>query len=339
MIRIAFSDWWGGFDKNDNFICRALKDSVDFEIISDSTNVDFLFCSIFGNDFLNYSCPRIFFTGENCVPDFNLFDYAIGFDNIAFNDRYIRLPLYAASFEEDCQAMNNRPAIVDAFNREFCSMVVTNVNFADDYREKLFFELSKKQFVASGGRYLNNIGIPEGVADKNSFLRKFKFNIACENASHIGYCTEKIVQAFAACTIPIYWGDPDVNKYFNPKAFINCNDFDSISDVVNYVLEIDSDEQKYLDMLNQPAIINKEYEPDFLYDQFQKWLCQIVTQDKAVAYRRTTEGWAKANEIRKQKADKFYYAYEKTVNGNSLFSKVMRHTLKPMVEGSISKHK
>ncbi|AFI04154.1 alpha1,3-fucosyl transferase [Helicobacter cetorum MIT 00-7128] len=37
---------------------------------------------------------RLFYTIENQAPDFNLFDYAIGFDELEFNNRYLRLPLY-----------------------------------------------------------------------------------------------------------------------------------------------------------------------------------------------------------------------------------------------------
>jgi len=36
--------------------------------------------------------------------------------------------------------------------------------------------------------------------------------------------TEKIVEAFAANCIPIYWGDPSISKVFNSKAFINVLD-------------------------------------------------------------------------------------------------------------------
>ena len=30
---------------------------------------------------------------------------------------------------------------------------------------------------------------------------------------------KKIVDAFAAATVPIYWGAPDVKQEFNPAAF------------------------------------------------------------------------------------------------------------------------
>ena len=33
MIRIAFVDWWEGFDKNNIFITDALKQIIDYEIV------------------------------------------------------------------------------------------------------------------------------------------------------------------------------------------------------------------------------------------------------------------------------------------------------------------
>ena len=71
----------------------------------------------------------------------------------------------------------------------------------------------------SGGGYMNNIGGP--VTDKlmrssvgiNSLLRM-------RTAAGRGYCTEKIMDAFAAATVPILLGAPDVKQEFNPAAFL-----------------------------------------------------------------------------------------------------------------------
>jgi hypothetical protein len=105
------------------------------------------------------------------------------------------------------------------------SITVSNANRNPVFKE-LFEALSKYKRVNSGGRWMNNVGGP--VADKMTFDRRHKFSIACENSASPGYTTEKLVQAFAAKTIPIYWGDPLVSRVFNTKAFINVNDFASV---------------------------------------------------------------------------------------------------------------
>ena len=73
------------------------KQVIDFynenaEIIIDEENPDYLIYSCFGKDFLTYNCIRIFYSGENMVPDFNLCDYGISFFYLEFEDRYIRYP-------------------------------------------------------------------------------------------------------------------------------------------------------------------------------------------------------------------------------------------------------
>ena len=68
--------------------------------------------------------------------------------------------------------------------------------------------------------------------------RDFKFVIAFENNAVKGYITEKLSNAYLAGSIPIYWGAPDVNDYFNPDSMINCNHFNSMQDCADRVVEV-----------------------------------------------------------------------------------------------------
>ncbi|CAJ99309.1 alpha (1,3)-fucosyltransferase fragment 2 [Helicobacter acinonychis str. Sheeba] len=49
----------------------------------------------------------MYYTGENEVPNFNLFDYAIGFDGLDFKERYLRMPLYYAHLHDKAQSVND----------------------------------------------------------------------------------------------------------------------------------------------------------------------------------------------------------------------------------------
>merc|ERR1712014_409495 len=92
------------------------------------------------------------------------------------------------------------------------------------------------------------------VKDKLAFLRGYRFNVAFENASHPGYCTEKLLHAFAAGCVPIYWGDPRVSRYrdssgpsdsveadFNPKALISAHDYETPELRVRHIEAVDRD--------------------------------------------------------------------------------------------------
>ena len=93
------------------------------------------------------------------------------------------------------------------------------------------------------------------MADKVAFLRRHKFTIAFENESHPFYSTEKIVEAFAAHTVPIYWGKPRVADDFNPKAFINAHDFKSLDALVDFVAQVDKDDARYQQYLAQEPFV------------------------------------------------------------------------------------
>lgn len=295
MVRIAFTDWWPGFDIHNNFITASIKGLIDYEVVENpdaSKKIDFLFCSIWGKDSLKIKCPRVAFTGENVIPDLNLYDYVIGYSHWRCEDRIIRYPEYAACNNEISKLIE-QPFEVDEYlyERDFCSFVVSNSFFANDYREQLFNELSKYRFVASGGRLNNNIGMPNGVTDKMKFISNYKFNIACENSSCAGYCTEKIIQAFLAKTIPIYWGDPMIAQYFNSRAFIDCRKFVSFTDLVEYVEEIDNNPQKYMDMISQDRLASSIYSIEELDKQLKNWLYHLLTQKPSDSYRRPIGGW------------------------------------------------
>ncbi len=93
------------------------------------------------------------------------------------------------------------------------------------------------------------------MKEKRDFIASYKFSIAFEHSSCPYYLTEKIFDAFLTGSIPIYWGCPQVAKYYNPAAFINCHDYPSFSAVVEKVKEIDNNSRLYKQYLNAPAIL------------------------------------------------------------------------------------
>lgn len=274
-IKVKFVDFFQGFNIKSSFIYKSL--SVNFEVCF-SNDPEYLFFSVFGDENLKYNdCIKIFYTGENFCPDFNLCDFAIGFEWLDFGDRYIRLPNYYDYKSENLLMMNRINFSMDDFQKkeDFCCFVYSNSN-ADPFREKLFYALNSYKPVNSGGRYLNNIGRP--IEDKLEFQRRSKFCIACENTSHPGYTTEKLLQAYSAHTIPIYWGDPMVSKVFNSKSFINCHEYSSIDDIVKKVKYLDENDDKYLDMIKEPPLLSDENCFEHKQIELQKFLYKIIEQ-------------------------------------------------------------
>lgn len=296
-IAIGYTDVYPGFNPTDNIIYNIIKDRYNVEIIDTSVpanrdKVQYLFYSAAGTKYLDYKCIRIFVTGENLCPNFNLCDYAVGFEHMQFEDRFFRLPIYLwKQYKEDYDLLScdrYKLAGKNPEKRKFCSVVASNNIFADPYRERFFHELSKYKRVDSGGKAYNNIGKPEGVADKRAFLKDYKFNIAFENSGYPGYCTEKLMQAFSAGNVPIYWGDKTAVEQFNEKAFINCCGL-TMEQAIARVKEIDQDDEKYLKMLSEPALADPTYRENTEKD-LAKWLFNILDAEYESARRRPVHG-------------------------------------------------
>lgn len=274
-------DFWPDFDPNKNIFIGTLRKFYEVEL---SDSPDYLFYSVFGHEHEKYDCIKIFYTGECVTPNFNVCDYAIGFDIMDFGDRYRRVPLYYLYRKEYIAALEKHKFADEIINqkREFCSFVVSNAK-GQPQRKEIFELLSAYKQVASGGRFLNNIGYC--VPDKDEFQRQYKFSIAFENCCYPGYTTEKLIQSFGAGTIPIYFGNPRISEEFNEQSFINCHSFSNFQDVVNLVIKIDQDDGLRKRYLSTP--IAKEAE-DFGFEDF---LISIFEQDLNAARRRPVKRW------------------------------------------------
>lgn len=285
LKKIAFVGFWKGFDVEQNLIFKILSKHYDLKIC-DRRSADYSICSLYNDDFIDATGIRIFYTAEAVAPDFTLFDYFIGFDELKFDDRYVRVPNYVMNlkYQDDINLLMRRHKDRHHDREKFCCWVCSNGS-GDETRDVIFDKLSNYKKVDSGGRYRNNVGCDGGVCDKRAFQENYKFSLAVENTSYRGYTTEKLVEAFAAGGIPIYWGDPDVTKEFNPKAFVNLMDYSSIDEGIEVVKKIDQDDELYNEMVSQRALINQNSMEKSI-DELEAFLINIFDQPIKEAYRR-----------------------------------------------------
>jgi len=164
--------------------------------------------------------------------------------------------------------------------RKFCNFIVSNGRC--DERNNFFLKLSKYRKIDSGGQLMNNLGYL--VDDKVRFQADYKFSIAFENNAyrpqHPGYTTEKIMQPMRVNSLPIYWGNPAIYREFNTKSFINFYDFKDEDEMIDYIIELDRDDDKYLKVLKEPWFVkNKIPEPN-LESNIKKFLFGIFDSIK-----------------------------------------------------------
>lgn len=251
-LKIAFIDFWANFDFHNNLFTNLLSNHFEIEI--NNSNPDIIFFSVFGIDNLKYTCKKIFFTGENLRPNFNLCDYAFTFDFTNNEPRNIRLPLYALFGDVYTLTKPKEPEKILRSKSKFCNFVYSNPGAKE--RINFFNQLNKYKKVDSGGRFLNNIGKP--VPDKLDFIKDYKFTIAFENSSHPGYTTEKIFEPMLVNSLPIYWGSPLISSDFNTKSFVNSYDFNNFDNMIQHIIELDNNDNKYMEYFNQPWFTNNQ---------------------------------------------------------------------------------
>lgn len=275
-ISVKFVEFWPTFDIHNNLFVKtlSLRHNVTVLDCESPDTPDILFysrCGASGKSHYDYdNCIKVYYTGENDIPDFNECDYALSFHPISFGPRHLRFPLYML-YEYDLAL--NPPEISDrdALERGFCSMVLRNYGDCDPMRLKIIDAVEAYKPLAYGGRFRNNTG--GCVEDKIDFLRHYKFNLALENSMVPGYVTEKIVEPFAAPSVPVYWGSDMAKEDFNPDAFINAADYDSLDKLLERIEYLDSNADEYLAMLRAPRL---KSDPDFI-GQLGDFLDNIVT--------------------------------------------------------------
>lgn len=67
-------------------------------------------------------------------------------------------------------------------------------------------------------------------------LKDYAFSIAIENLSHEVddyYFTEKIVDCFITGTVPIYYGCPNITKFFDPKGILIFNNVEELHKIID----------------------------------------------------------------------------------------------------------
>lgn len=278
--RIAFTD-------TDRFIHPAFLRMVSerWPVIVDEASPEIVVFSVYpGYDFLRYpDAIRLFLTEENVLPDLNLVDFAFGYADLKFEDRYMRLPNYF--FFDTYGALFNKIAPKDEVYRKtrFCNYIYSNPA-PHPMRQQLFTELSAYSHVHSHGTHLRNAeplqtatGVEGWHKAKIEILRQYKFTIVCENSSSPGYTTEKIVDALAADTIPIYWGNPHVKRDFNPERLIDVHSYPSLDAVVQCVKQLNENPGHFQEVLEKPIFTEANLAQTPSREKFDAFVVHVLS--------------------------------------------------------------
>jgi alpha(1,3/1,4) fucosyltransferase len=266
-IRIGFKYFWGGFTLEE-FLRRYPYLTHDYNLV-ETSNPDFLcFGCFWSSDRGNFpdikgDFVRIFFGSEEGVyPDMTKCEFATSAYLDISSENHFRIPHYLGRLYWGGFAPKDLTVKVVgpwAAERQFCNFIYSNNVF---FRNSFCLKLSKYKPVTSvGGCIPNAPQIALGLQPKLDFIKNFKFTIAFENCLIDGNASEKITEPMLMHSMPIYWGNKRINEDFNTKSFINYHDFKNEDALIDYIVELDKNEDLYVAKFREPWYVDNTVPP------------------------------------------------------------------------------
>ena len=68
-----------------------------------------------------------------------------------------------------------------------------------------------------------------------------------ENCKEDFYFTEKLIDSFVTGTLPIYWGCPSIDMFFDINGIIVLDDFNKLGDILDNIDQIYSERLPYIE--------------------------------------------------------------------------------------------
>jgi len=230
--------------------------------------------------------------------------WAIGYNKFE-HERYLRQPSCAFdiwTLFDECRLVDSpfnwliekrNFDVISKRNAKFCCITQASHN---DFRELIFNKLSEYKQVTSSGPWKQNIepseqldryqwqnhnyvGRIDGLTyrEKIEFFQKYKFNMAIHYTNTDYIVQEKIIHAFFAGAIPIFFGNKLIlEEGFNPESFINLHDFNELDSFLDLVKNIDSNYELYRKYIEAPIFLNNKLPEYYDFDYTLNFLEKIV---------------------------------------------------------------
>jgi alpha(1,3/1,4) fucosyltransferase len=248
-MRVQFLDFWPNFNTNDNVILDHIRRYHNTEVVT--RDPELIVCSIFGTASLKINTPKILVIGE-CVSSEHYTLNQPGLIMVLTTTRINNPIAYHYPWGNWFHRINHIYEQRNPVKTHFCAFVVSNPRAK--FRNHLFCAMNKYKRVDSAGSAFNNVGYrapgaindswPHGAnRDFINWLSRYKFYICCENQAYPGYHTEKIMNAYLANCVPIYWGAETIKDIHNMDSMIFVR---TIEEAVAAVKRLDQNPELYL---------------------------------------------------------------------------------------------
>ena len=270
MKKVCVVNFWDGAFDGDFFEFFFTIALGGIEYVLSPHEADVVISSVFGH---TQTDPKktIMYIGENVRPNYLEYNHSLSFDYDNYDGRNFRLPLWWSrlawdGFEQkprkpnahnhgyeqllDIKSLMQTRKLDMSIKDKFCAMIAGN---PEGLRVNLFNSISQyKQVDGYGLMFGNSLR-----KSKFTVLPEYKFCLCPENSTYDGYVTEKLIDAYAGGTVPIYSGTLSVDCDFNERAFLNYMNTKDMEFFVKHIEDIDDDIAWYREVYGQPLLLEE----------------------------------------------------------------------------------
>jgi len=175
---------------------------------------------------------------------------------LSLSDKFELLPIGGCWIDETDRIIYEK-------NKFICTITshkrITN---AHKYRHEIISKVSGIDVFGNGYRPINK---------KIDVLKEYKFCVVVENQKMDYLFTEKIIDCFLTGTVPIYYGCPSIDKFFNINGIITFDTMDDLNKIINTLTDHDYGDR--LSFVEENFNLAKQYvvADDIIYEKLKKW--------------------------------------------------------------------
>jgi len=138
------------------------------------------------------------------------------------NDKYKFVPFGGCWIYENDQKIYDKTKLI--------SIIASykKITFGHNLRHEIIQKYSDKIQGIYGNGY-NTINY------KLEGLKDYMFSVCIENSKYDYFFTEKLIDCFITGTVPIYWGCPSTNKFFDTRGMIIIKDTENLKSIFNKI--------------------------------------------------------------------------------------------------------
>lgn len=271
LLRVGFCNYPSAFQPLNNYFLWLLSEHAIVLVVNPLHETpDVLFYSTAVSGGYHHSASslantvKVFFSDTGAEPDDDDFDLAFTDPTHATgpSDRRLPMPPWAASVswldsQEDPgeaaypRLVRPRRQFKDA-SACFCAAFEPRTAAQDEFL-RLLLNKAEVSGYAQSYRYVPDVG-SRGTGLSRDALKGCKFALVFDDGSNPIRDAKALFDALLTRTIPVYCGSPAALLGFNENAFIDCENFKTLDEVAELIIDIERNPALYERFIAAPIL-------------------------------------------------------------------------------------